>query len=167
MLSLCLGCWRTSPSFQVQRTREDIFDDILKIPWDIHHTYGQSYLTRENQAKYDALISEGRELRVFVDNEHRTLISLLRMAARHLTELETRLRNQPRVDAQKFISKKNLRVWLFKRDKWRCLCCGSTIRLTVDHIVPINKGGENKLSNLQTLCRSCNSRKSDTFIDYR
>lgn len=148
------------------RTKEDIFDDILKIEWDIHHTHGQSYLTYENQLKYDALISEGRRLNLFTPQEHSLLRVLLSQGARHLRELKERLRNQPRLDAQKFIGKKNIRLWLFKRDRF-CLCCGSSIRLTVDHIIPVNRGGENKLSNLQTLCRSCNSRKSDTFIDFR
>ena len=73
---------------------------------------------------------------------------------------------EPRSIAQKFIGKKNIRNFIIKRDK-KCLCCGSENNLSIDHIIPINKGGENKLGNLQTLCKSCNSKKSDNYIDYR
>jgi 5-methylcytosine-specific restriction protein A len=42
-----------------------------------------------------------------------------------------------------------------------CVQCGRTDDLTVDHIVPIAKGGKSDSHNLQTLCRSCNSAKRD------
>lgn len=49
---------------------------------------------------------------------------------------------------------------LLDRYNHTCPACGSTgIRLTVDHVVPIQLGGSNTVDNLQPLCKSCNSRK--------
>lgn len=40
-----------------------------------------------------------------------------------------------------------------------CFKCGSTKDLTTDHILSKKSGGQSVWSNLQTLCRSCNSIK--------
>lgn len=48
---------------------------------------------------------------------------------------------------------------VFDRDGYECCHCGARKNLTVDHIHPVSKGGTNDPENLQTLCRSCNSRK--------
>lgn len=46
-----------------------------------------------------------------------------------------------------------------RRDGGRCLACGGTRLLQVDHILPRLHGGSHDLDNLQTLCKSCNQRK--------
>lgn len=48
-----------------------------------------------------------------------------------------------------------------------CLCCGSDGPLTVDHVVPLAKGGRNDIAALQPLCRMCNLRKHIQTTDYR
>lgn len=48
---------------------------------------------------------------------------------------------------------------IFARDGHQCLICQATTDLTVDHIIPLARGGSNDDDNLRTLCRSCNSRK--------
>lgn len=36
-----------------------------------------------------------------------------------------------------------------------------------DHVVPVLFGGSNDISNIQPLCRSCNSSKGASTVDYR
>lgn len=49
-----------------------------------------------------------------------------------------------------------------------CLRCGASSRLTVDHVIPLSRGGTNDSANLQTLCRKCNASKGNrTCDDYR
>ena len=61
----------------------------------------------------------------------------------------------------------DVRWKVLKRDNYRCTACGATpaldrtVILEVDHITPVARGGTNDLSNLCTLCRSCNVGKSD------
>jgi len=56
---------------------------------------------------------------------------------------------------------RDLFVQLVVRDGAACAKCGSTEKLTVDHIAPMIRGGSDDLSNLQILCKRCNSSKRD------
>jgi 5-methylcytosine-specific restriction endonuclease McrA len=54
--------------------------------------------------------------------------------------------------------------------EYKCLRCGRhepDIKLTLDHVVPLSKGGKHTASNVQPLCKSCNSSKSTKSTDYR
>lgn len=55
----------------------------------------------------------------------------------------------------------SLKWKIFKRDNFTCKKCGSQEFLELDHIIPISKGGKEKESNYQTLCKKCNVRKKD------
>jgi len=57
----------------------------------------------------------------------------------------------------------DLRKELFERDKWACRYCGervTTENATLDHLIPISKGGPDSPENLATCCLLCNSIKS-------
>ncbi len=62
-----------------------------------------------------------------------------------------------------------VRKYVFERNNYQCQSCGKQYGetdLTIDHIIPLARGGSNDISNLQTLCFSCNCKKTDS-IDNR
>jgi 5-methylcytosine-specific restriction endonuclease McrA len=55
-----------------------------------------------------------------------------------------------------------VRKYVFERDSYQCKGCGKNqleTQLTIDHIIPLARGGQNDMSNLQTLCCACNQQK--------
>ena len=56
-----------------------------------------------------------------------------------------------------------VRYQVLNNDGFRCRACGRSaddgVKLTVDHIKPVDWGGTNDMPNLQTLCEECNRGK--------
>ena len=50
---------------------------------------------------------------------------------------------------------------VLRRDKHTCQYCGSTKKLTLDHVIPRSKGGKHSWDNVVIACERCNSRKGD------
>jgi hypothetical protein len=51
----------------------------------------------------------------------------------------------------------------------KCAACGKgedECRLSIDHIVPLSRGGTNTIENIQILCLPCNQAKADMAISY-
>ncbi len=59
----------------------------------------------------------------------------------------------------------SVKIEVWKRDKGRCVQCGSTDNLHFDHILPFSKGGTSlKSENIQLLCARHNLLKSDKIV---
>lgn len=57
------------------------------------------------------------------------------------------------------------RLAIYRRDNFRCLYCGKRStdqnKLSLDHIHPKSRGGQNTPDNLATACKECNHKKGD------
>lgn len=51
------------------------------------------------------------------------------------------------------------RIAIYMRDGERCLACGVTDGLSLDHVIPRSRGGHNRPDNLVTLCTRCNRER--------
>ena len=91
---------------------------------------------------------------------------------------EYRYYNRNRMKVRRIIQRTN--GGSITKEQWKiicdhfgnvCLCCGNPEtaykELSIDHIIPVTKGGTSDWDNLQPLCFSCNSRKHTDIVDYR
>lgn len=46
----------------------------------------------------------------------------------------------------------------------QCAFCGSSKKLTMDHVVAISRGGLHEAGNIVPACQSCNSKKSASIV---
>lgn len=56
---------------------------------------------------------------------------------------------------------------LYESQNGKCTICGlqfdNCVKYEIDHIMPISKGGNNSIKNIQLLCRACNLIKSNKY----
>lgn len=53
---------------------------------------------------------------------------------------------------------------VLKKTKFKCACCGDKLDMvkhTIDHVIPISRGGTNDIDNLIGLCKICNKYKDN------
>ncbi|KAJ0252493.1 hypothetical protein HA466_0116860 [Hirschfeldia incana] len=59
------------------------------------------------------------------------------------------------------LSRKNILL----RDDYTCQYCSSRENLTIDHVIPISRGGEWTWQNLVAACSRCNSKKGHRTVE--
>jgi 5-methylcytosine-specific restriction endonuclease McrA len=61
-------------------------------------------------------------------------------------------------------TRRKLRSQAYEREGGNCFYCSEALpieRITLDHIIPLSKGGWTRLDNLVCSCWSCNNKKSN------
>lgn len=137
----------------------------LKNYIELVENYGNKYFRIEIKDIHDYRISYAilHDV-IFDDKTADKALSSLEVAE---TNSMFFIHNSRRKEANVYISKKNIRNEVFRIHGNSCLKCGSKYKLSLDHIIPISKGGKNCIENLQPLCKNCNSSKGSKIIDYR
>ena len=55
---------------------------------------------------------------------------------------------------------------IYKKDNCKCYLCGKELlysEMTLDHVIPLAKGGKDGLENLRCCCTNCNRWKADSY----
>lgn len=88
-------------------------------------------------------------------------------ASQRLYDVPTDPRTPSECLAQRWKGRPPRQVWwalrqaVLERDEYTCVYCGRRSgRLTLDHVVPVSRGGSSVLENLVTACVGCNSAKA-------
>ncbi len=82
-----------------------------------------------------------------------------------------------RASAHRSLAKKHKTAGTCTADEWRAIkeyfgyCCAyclrpetGTLRLSIDHLIPLTRGGTSDPDNLAPACRPCNSAKNDRTV---
>ena len=92
-------------------------------------------------------------------------VLLLKEKAQIINRKVIRLLEYIKIPFSKIKNNKPTRSAIYERDGHKCQYCGSTRKLTIDHIVPKSKGGSDDWDNLVVACSSCNIKKGDRYLE--
>jgi 5-methylcytosine-specific restriction endonuclease McrA len=89
----------------------------------------------------------------------RAIVLLLKDRAQRVSERVIRLRFYVSMPLSRTAREKPTKAAIYRRDNNTCQYCGSTRSLTIDHLIPKCRGGEDSWTNLTLACAVCNTRK--------
>lgn len=96
----------------------------------------------------------------------RAIVLLLKEKAQVLSNRVIRLVNYVKLPVSRIVSHKPSKSMIYKRDDNKCQYCRSTRHLTIDHVIPKSKGGDDSWENLCVACSDCNAKKGDKLLEH-
>ena len=120
------------------------------------------YLKIESGAQVLLLNADYQPLSVC--SYRKAVILSFKNKVRVLSKRVIRLINYVRIPFSRLMGTAPTRNLIMKRDGYTCSYCGAKEQLTIDHILPTSKGGQNTWENMTTCCLKCNSKKGDKLL---
>lgn len=118
-------------------------------------------------------VEEARQCRcgiVFLTHQNAKMCLVCRARERKSISVEAKVKRRQRTRGGRIDV-----IEVFEMADWKCQECGCEVTrsgepcednyATLDHVVPLSKGGLHENGNAQCLCRMCNMIKSDTIPD--
>lgn len=162
----CPKCGETKPTvnFYKSKDRKDGFQPWCKKCHSDNDKFRRKNMTEAEREKFRQYFRE-----FYAANPEKMREKKRRWKAKHPEKILERKRNR-RALKKGNGGKITTKEWRDLLDKYdhRCLRCGrNDVKLTIDHVLPLIKGGPNIIENAQPLCHSCNAWKKDKHIDFR
>lgn len=159
----CKPCWKArmavSNAKHIDRKRETNRRGIAKKRAENPGKYKSEY-----KKWYDA---RGLEYHRTYQSEHRANSREASKAWRESHPDESKIGvNQSRCLKDGIVPELTVEAWraiTAKHDNC-CARCGERKKLTIDHIIPLSKGGTDSPENVQPLCLSCNQSKGNKIL---
>lgn len=95
----------------------------------------------------------------------RAIVLLLKDRAQYVSAKVIRLKSYITLPLSRTAKEKPTKAAIYRRDGHTCQYCGSTRNLTIDHLVPRCRGGEDSWQNLCLACSACNSLKGHKSLE--
>lgn len=144
----------------------DVHAELTHLMWDINNDE-ECYYDERRFIEMKSYLKIGYRMRFFSHNDCVLMWEKIQEYRNNNDIFYKRQQDIDRLKACSYTAKKEVKEYIFNKYGRECLCCGSKEDVHLDHVIPIKKGGKNDISNLQPLCKKCNSKKGVKIIDYR
>lgn len=131
---------------------------------ETRHKYGQSeWLKRKNDPEYLDRHREWMEL-----NSERVKETAKRYREKNKIALLYTRSNQ-RCKEKGAMGTLTMKDWedVLMLTNYMCIACEENSANSIDHVVPISRGGSNTKENIQPMCLRCNLKKGSRIVDFR
>lgn len=185
-------CWRPVAGFRLRAQMLDGYDSICRECLNEYsrrwRAQNKERVAQLNREYYEANREERKAYHRRYHHEHKDYFrrKIIEFRGKNASYHRDYVRNWGRRNPDKIKAHDHARraakqrsngaftsaEWLALKQRYdyHCLRCGKRepeIKLSVDHVIPLSKGGANTIDNIQPLCKACNTAKHIATTDYR